>query len=607
MYVMQYCLFRAKNTDWLPKMTELPTSISMFNNNILRLATLAIFLIAGCAKQGSLVGGAKDTTPPGLDSLRSTPNFRTNFNAQKIELTFDEWVQLKDVPKEVLISPPMDKRPTITLKKKTVIVDFGENPAFRPNTTYTINFGGAVRDLHESNPAKDLRYVFATGPAIDSCTLDGVVSDAQTGALLENMTVLLYDQFYDSVALREKPYYFAKTDKSGVFSIKNVKTGRFKVMAIDEGQAPDLKWNPGVERVAFSDSAVVLSDSLQRALVLLSVFKNAGIAKTTDKNANNYGVVRIAWTDLAPDDQRIVLGQKALEAGMRYKIENNKDTTLVWYDFPNDTTTIPWSLTVQDTSVKVAIKSFKRNDFALRHRLRPVDEGGAAPANTGRSSRGGGARAAPPTPATQLPPKNVSILPGKTGKLRFNFPISATDTSKWMARLDSVRFTAFTLAPDSAQSRHLQLNGNWKAGNAIAITVLPGGITDFYGLANVDTIVYNVNILTDKQLGSLNLVVEKTKPGTAYVLELLNGTVKETERSFIATESSTKLKFADLQAATYTVNLIEDTNANGRWDTGNYFEHRQPELIFNKKLEPLRAKWELEAKMVAEKDTGKRK
>ncbi len=578
----------------------------MFNHNILRLAAFATFLLAGCAKQGSLVGGAKDTTPPGLDSLRSTPNFRTNFNQREIKLTFDEWVQLKDVTKEVLISPPLDKRPTISLKNKTVTVDFGENPAFRPNTTYTINFGGAVRDLHESNPAKDLRYVFATGPAIDSCTLDGVVSDAQTGALLENITVLLYDKFVDSVAIREKPYYFAKTDKSGVFSIKNVKTGRFKVMAIDEGQATDLKWNPSAERVAYADSAVIFSDSAQRALVLLSVFKNASIVKTTDKNANNYGVVRIGWTDIAPIDQRIVLAQKALDGGMRYKIENNKDTTLLWYDFPNDTTTLPWSLTVQDTSVKVAIKAFNRNDFALRHRLRPVDEGGPASTGAARGSRGSG-RVAPPPPATMLAAKAITVLPGRTGKLRFNFPIIATDTSKWMARLDSSLFSAYTLTPDSAQSRLLTLSGNWKAGSAIAITVLPGGITDLYGLANVDTIVYNVNILTDKQLGTLSLTIEKTKPGTSYVLELLNGTAKETERRFTATESSTKLKFSDLQAATFTVNLIEDTNANGRWDTGNYFEHRQPELIFNKKLEPLRANWELEATIAAEKDSGKRK
>jgi hypothetical protein len=578
----------------------------MFERIIASFFASAIVLLSGCAKQGTLLGGAKDTTPPKVDSLRSTPNFRTNFDQQTIELTFDEWVVLKDVPKEVLISPPMDKRPTFTLKKKTVVVDFGENAKFRPNTTYTINFGGAVRDLHEGNPAKDLRYVFATGPAIDSCKVEGVVSDAQTGALLENITVLLYDQFSDSIPLREKPYYFAKTDKSGVFSIKNVKTGTFKAMAIDEGQAPDLKWNPSAERVAFTDKKVELSDSVQSNTILLSVFKNAGVVKTTDKNATTYGLVRIGWTDLAPDSPRIVLSPLALERGLRYRIEKSKDSTLLWYDFPSDTTTMSWSLTVQDTSVKISVKSFKRNDFALRHRLRPVDEGGAPPPSGGaRSGRGG--RAAPPPKPTLLDAKNVSILPGRTGKLRFNYPIEAIDTSKWVAKLDSTRFQAFSVVPDSLQSRLLYLGGNWKNGNSINFTIFPGGITDFYGLANVDTLVYNVNILTDKQLGSLQLTVENTKPGTSYVLELMNGTTKETERRFTATETSTVLKFPGLQAATFTVNLIEDLNANGRWDTGSYFEHRQPELIFNKKLEALRANWELEATIKAEKDDGKRK
>ena len=559
-------------------------------------------LLCGCAKQGTLIGGTKDTTAPVVDTLKSTPNYTTQFNQRKIELTFNEWVVLKDITKEILVSPPLEKRPTFTLKKKTVVVDFGEKPVFRPNTTYTINFGGAVRDLHEGNAAKDLRYVFSTGVAIDSLQLEGIATDALTGDPLENITVMLYDQMYDSVVLKEKPYYFARTDKGGLFSIKNIKPGTFKSVAIDEGQAADLKWNPGNERIGFSGLPVVLSDSVGRVFVPIVLFKNQGIVRTTDKNALNYGVVRIGWTDTPPTNQEITIGAEALNAGMRYAIENSKDSTFVWYDFPADTVTKSWSLTIKDTVNKVSIKSFRRNDFAVRHRLRPAEEGAGTAVVRGR-----GGRALPPPVPTQLAPKNIPVLPGRTGTLRFNFPIASLDTAQWKVLRDTLAFRNFTLTKDSLNSRALVLSGDWKPGTNLAVTVLPGGLTDFYGLANVDTILYNVNIVTDKQLSSINLTVESVKPGMAYVVEIFNGTVKEAERRFTATETTFKIPFKELLAATYTVKITEDSNANGRWDTGNYFEHQQPERIFTKKLDALRANWELEASITAEKDDGKRK
>jgi hypothetical protein len=558
-------------------------------------------LFASCARQGTLTGGIKDTIPPMLDTLNSTPNYVTQFDKRKIELAFNEWVVLKDVVKEILISPPLDPKPSFTLKKKSVIVDFGEKAAFRPNTTYTINFGSAVRDLHESNPAKDLRYVFSTGTAIDSLKVEGIINDAITGESVENVTVMLYDITKDSVILKEKPYYFARTEKSGNYSIKNVKPGVFKVVAIDEGQTPDLKWTPGSERIGFPDSLITLSDSINRLFLPLKIFKNQGRARITDKNAQGFGVVKIGWTDIAPKDAAIIFSENATAAGVKTLIETSKDTTLVWYDFPLDTTTIAWSLNVVDTNTTVQVKSFKRKEFAQRHRLRPYSESGGG--GGGRGGRGG--KPTPPPVPTQLPAKAIALVPGRLATLKFNYPITALDTAKWVAKLDTLPFRNFTLVPDSTSPRGLVLNGAWKPGTTLKMTLLPGAITDFYGLSNVDTILYEISILTDKQLGILSLTVEKVKPGTAYILEIMNGNAKELERKFTATEASTKLVFKDMPAATYSLKLIEDLNANGLWDTGSYFDHRQPELIFTKKLEPLRANWELEASMPAETESSK--
>ena len=54
------------------------------------------------------------------------------------------------------------------------------------------------------------------------------------------------------------------------------------------------------------------------------------------------------------------------------------------------------------------------------------------------------------------------------------------------------------------------------------------------------------------------------------------------------------LVFDLLAPGKYTVRLVFDTNRNGRWDTGRYIRHLQPEkgISFTKELN-LKANWEV--------------
>ena len=136
----------------------------MQKNFPLFLLLLSLYYLLGCANQGQLSGGKKDTRPPAVDTLKSTPNYQTNFKKQTIKLVFDEWVQLKDVFNQVVVSPPLQEKFNVSLKKKTVSFKFNENEVLRENATYTINFGDCVQDLTERNPAQDLRFVFLVLP-----------------------------------------------------------------------------------------------------------------------------------------------------------------------------------------------------------------------------------------------------------------------------------------------------------------------------------------------------------------------------------------------------------------------------------------------------------
>lgn len=555
-------------------------------------SALATCLLFSCARQGSPTGGAKDTEPPVLDSVASTRNFSTRFTERRIELVFDEWIALSDVGTQVVISPTLSKRPEITLKGKKVIVELAKGDTLRANTTYTINFGTAVKDFHEGNPAKDLRFVFSTGDFLDSLKVSGFVFDAFSGEPVDNVSVMLYDNLSDSVVRKERPYYFARTDKTGLFSIQNVRPGDFKVAAIEDATG-DLKWDGQNERIGFPDNLLLLGDTVASLpLLSLKIFKNQAKLLLFDGKTQRYGLLKLIFNS-PPDSVPL----RAEAPGLRFLTEKTQDTLLVWYDMPEPAA---WQLYAGDDTVRV--KEFPREDFIKTHKLFFADE---APVSASAGKFSG--RPAIPAPQAGVPKplKTVSQSPVKLAFLPFNSPVAAVDTSKWLFTFDSIRVTDFSANADSTAPRNLEFRHAWKAGKIYKLMLLPGAVTDFYGVANADTLQRGFNVFAEKQLGGLNLNIENLTPRSRYVMQLLNGNTVEETRIFDAELTEKKLTFSNLPAATYTARLIEDRNYNGRWDSGDYFEHRQPEPIFTKKLDPLRANWVVEATMRAGAAAGK--
>ncbi len=554
---------------------------------------LIVLSLFACARQGVPTGGPKDTTPPKIDSLASSPNFSTRFNEPRIQLTFDEWIVLKDAPTQVLISPPLNKRPDISLKGKTVTVKFAEGEVLRPNTTYTVNFGNAVLDLHEGNPAKDLRFVFSTGDFIDSLTVSGSVVDAFTGEPVENVSVMLYEHLEDSVARNEKPFYLAKTNKSGVFNMQNVKAGRFRMLGYED-KDQNLKWSSDNESIAFTDSSMNITPAISRRFTSLRLFKDQARFRLFDKNANRYGLVKLVYTG-SPGAIRLRTVPEV--STLRLLPVSSQDTLLIWYDLPEPT---GWQLLAGGDTV--VVRDLSRVDFLKSYRLGQVQE--ASPV---RSTERGSKPAAAATVVTKTQPtKTVNQNPAKPTFLDFITPITAVDTNKWRLNVDSSQLRGFIIRPDSTDPRRVQIIVPWMAGKIYQLLALPGAVTDFYGVRNTDTIRVAYTVLSDKQLGGLNLTVSSLVPKGNYVLQLLNGKEVVEVRRFQAELNEKRLTFANLLTAVYTVQLIEDRNGNGQWDTGDFYAHRQPERVFTKKLDALRANWEVEATMEATTGTNNR-
>lgn len=568
----------------------------------LRLSFLLFLALASCARQGAPAGGPKDTRPPEVDSLRSSSNRSTRFEKRKIELLFDEWVVLSDVATQIVVSPPLAKKPEVVLNGRKVVLTFDKNEVLRPNTTYTINFGNSVKDLHEGNPAKDLRFVFSTGDFIDSLGFKGQITDAFSGEPVENIAVLLHENLMDTAIRKERPYYFARTDKTGQYNFENLRSGTFQIVAIEDADQ-NLKWSGEGEKIAFQDQPLAVSDSL-KGLIALRLFKDKPAFRLQNQQTSRYGSARLVFN--APADSAQINFQ--WPSGAKVLQEREPDSLTVWYDLLSDTSwnilvTHPeWMKLDSASGIKIPytdtiqVKKLSRSEFIEKHRLGFGDVAVAQAQPSGKGRLQG-----PAAPAAIRPPaKTIVQLHTQPAMLPFNYPVTAIDTSGWQLMLDTLQVRNFTVSIDSTSPGKVWLTTDWKQGKAYSLTLLPGALTDFWGKTLQDTLLRNFNVTDAKQLGALTVNLENLRSGTAYVFELLNNNTIEASRRFIAGAGTHQLMFESLPVATFTGRLLEDQNSNGRWDSGNFALKRQPERIFSKKLDPLRANWSLEVKFSAE-------
>ena len=232
----------------------------------LRTAFVLLLLITQCAKKGTPTGGPKDETPPVL--IRAVPpNYTTNFNSKEIRIYFDEYIKLKDLNKNLIVSPPMEPAAIITpMGSASKYIDIEIMDTLLPNTTYVFNFGESVVDNNEGNPFSYFKYVFSTGDYIDSLTVTGVIRDALKYEPDNYVTVMLYEAdstYTDSLIYNEVPRYVTNTlDSSVVFELSNIKAGRYKLAALKD-ENNNYTFQPDKDKIAFYNGFIdVPTDSV---------------------------------------------------------------------------------------------------------------------------------------------------------------------------------------------------------------------------------------------------------------------------------------------------------------------------------------------------------
>lgn len=525
-------------------------------------AGIFLLLLNACATVSAPEGGPRDTTPPGLDSLNSSPNEQVNFTKQPIVLTFDEWVLLEDVNNQVLTSPPLEFRPKVRLKRRSVVFEFDEREQLRPDVTYTINFGNAVKDLTEKNPAENLRFVFATGARLDSLTLQGTLVDALSGEPVEKALFMLYDNLSDTVVRKERPLYYGKTDKQGQFEIKNIREGEFKGFALAEVNA-NYRYDLPNEKIGFPDTLVRMELG-NRFNLQIPLFVEQPPLRVTEQDSSFNGWLKMAFN--RPPER--VSAAPADSTGRIYQVLE-KDSLLVW---------IP--------AGAAATSFWVYQDSLVLDTLR------VPAADTTR----GGFPAFVMTVPSPLQ-RNLRQHPDQELLLRFRTPLRTIDSTGFRLLADSVQqVVSFGLHLDTLDARVLRLRHSWQEGIPYQLEIRPDAVTDIFGQRLDSALVFALSVDLRKSYGNIKLSLSALNPSFPYLLQLLlpDGQAYLSRHLAAGSEEAT-LSFSNLPAQAYTLRLVEDRNGNGSWDTGSFQEKRQPERILIQKLDPLRANWDLEA------------
>lgn len=541
-----------------------------------------ILFFGGCARQTSPTGGPKDTIPPKLIST-NPKNEKTNFNGTRIDLEFDEMLNLNAAKEQVIITPSIGKDYEITTKRTTVTIDL--NATLDPNTTYTINFREAIQDITERNPVRDLKLAFSTGTYLDSLSLEGKVTDLITTKELKDITVAL-QHANDTLSIMKHPsFYFTRTDAKGNFKLDYIKPGVYQLYAYQD-KNKNLTVDSRNETYAF-------------------IAKPIDLRKDTAKL--HLETIRLDTRDLKVTSARpfgTFFNIKTNKNLRSYKLSSTPQNELSYY-YGEDQSNIRVYNTFPDLD-------------SLQLNLSATDSSGSTIDTTLYAKFRKGAN-------IQKDKFNMSIEEAKiiartgtvTIKYKFNKPVNSFNLDSVYFRKDTLTtltFTSkdadwdpatntFTLQKTFDKKLFLieqpDADGPPKPKDTTAtvkpLNELVTRKAAFISVENDSSASVKQRIEIDQPSILSEILYEVKTRKQNIIVQLLTSDYKLLRQS-----TKAKGSFTDIPAGNYIVRCLIDENNNGAWDPGNYNRKQEPEkLIYSRNpkgevVHSLKANWELE-------------
>ena len=515
-----------------------------------------LFSITGCAKRGTITGGLKDTIPPKI--IGSSPeNYKTNFTGNEIKIVFDELIKVKDITKQLIISPPMKNAPIIVPQgSASKFISIKIQDTLQPNTTYSFNFGQSITDNNEGNPYSQFKYVFSTGSYIDSLTVVGKIKDAYNQTPDNFVSILLYDAktFKDSTVYKETPLYVTNTlDSLKVFALENLKESEYYIVALKDKNGNN-KFDPKSDKIGFLKDPIKTPTEIAYQLELFTEKPAFKAEKPIQQTTNKY------FMAFNGNTQNLKVKAKAGSKDIDVKVAKfpsvGKDSIQLF---------VP---KIESDSIEFFVENdnYSKSFVSKYKELKETD--------------------------------TLSIQMKQRGNLKFRekyilnstTPLVEFDTTKMkLLNKDSSAVSFTTAYKEFEQELHFDFKK--EENEKYTLELLPGAIIDFYGKPN-DTLLQKISTNSHTDYGNLRVNLKNVNR-FPVIVELLDSKANIMV-SQISTQETT-LNFDLIDPMLYTIRVIYDDNGNGEWDTGNFLEKRQAEQIvyFPKEID-VRANWDVD-------------
>lgn len=530
----------------------------MLKNNLKYILFFLILIVVSCAKRGSITGGLKDTIGPVL-KMSFPKNYSTNFKGNEIKLTFDEYIKLKDINKQLIISPPMKYEPLILPTTASKYISIKINDTLQANTTYSFNFGQSIADNNEGNPYNQFKYVFSTGAYIDSLSISGSVKDAYNKEVESFVSIMLYDvndeKFNDSVVFNQNPRYITNTlDSLKTFKLENLKAGKYLLVAMKDYNVNN-KFNPKKDKIAFQKQFISIPNDSTYELKLFKETQNFKTYKPVQASGNR---LILPFEGLAKDAKITLKKGTDILPSIITKFPK-KDSLQVWFK----------PLKVDSLSMVVTKDKYKQ-DFTFRIKDQKKD-------------------------SLKINAVQKSVLDFRERfTLESSTPLTKFDNSKIKITTKDSTLVDFKTEYDEF-NQQLFFDFKKEPLEKYSVKLLPGALTDYLERSNV-SLSYKLETRSLSDYGNLTVNLENVKR-YPIVVELTNekGDVLASESRSVGTEKNTKIDFNLVEPSLFTLRLIYDDNKNKKWDSGNYLEKRQAEeVVYFSKLIDVRANWDVE-------------
>ena len=568
---------------------------------------LLLTVIYSCANIGSPNGGPYDETPPKFVSSTPVPN-QINYTGKKIEILFDELIQIEKPSENVIITPPQMELPVIRSAGKKAVIELKDT--LKPNTTYTIDFTNSISDNNEKNVFENFSFAFSTGDIIDTLEVSGVLLNAENLKPMPGITIGLHNNLEDSAFVKLPFVRTSRTNDKGQFTIRNITPGTYHIFALNDVNR-DYKFDQPGEDIAFLDSVIVPS------------FELTTRQDTTWKDSLTIDTIRtVGYTRFFPDNIELRLFKEKFERQYMVKPErpDEKYFTLR-FNTKLDTVPVPVPINftpedstwyfVQQTEGGTAVNywladstvwkqdtlqvqvSYPKSDSL--NILRPQTDTVQLVLRRRPAEKKKKKKKDEPDPIVFLgmqvdAPSSMDLF--DTISVTFNEPV--LDINKEMffldQKIDTVWNTVdFDFFPDSTNSLNYFIRRPWKYGEEYRIEVDSAAIHSLYGKWN-DFFTGEFKIKKEDEYGYLYLNINGVDT-TAFV-ELLSSGDAPVRKAKVKDGG---VLFMDLKPDKYYARIVIDTNGNGVWDTGNYIEKRQPEEVYySPKMYEIMQNWQVE-------------